>query len=204
MEPLSFASAFAAIVGLIGQFLSGRDSGKKTNVEEFISWLSEHEQGHQDIIQFLEQYQGSMQSVDALLHEQHDELCSKLEKLDQALASFASMIPGFADLSAAIKPEAKLSDQAIDILDQFEHSGASKLLKGTYSGVTHLKFSDSQGAIDISDERFLEDDLKRLVDLGLLIHGHKSKGDDLYTYTRAASDLVRVRLAEPSDQHQGM
>jgi len=45
--------------------------------------------------------------------------------------------------------------------------------------------------MNISDHRFLEDDLKTLVELGLLRHDLNGKGQNLYIFTRSASELVK-------------
>jgi hypothetical protein len=190
MDPILFSTTFATIVGLIGQFRSERGSSEQANFNEFSTWLST--QQHQDVVELLKQNQSAVKDIDALLHEQQDGLSKKLEHLDRTFASIASMIPGFTGIAEAVRPQARLSPQAIGILQQFERSGASKVLKLVSFGGTELIYIGAQGAMEIEDERFLEDDLATLVELNLVHHDYNDSGGDLYLYTRAASDLVRT------------
>lgn len=193
MDPLSIASAFATIVGLIGQFRSERKSGQNPDIEEFMAWIAENKIANHDVINLLEQNQDALKSIDELLREQQDVLQKKLERLDTALASFASLVPGFDSLSTTLRPQAKISPQAIDILQQAADSGASKLLQMHILGNQYisLEYADAQGKLNVKEPRFLESDLHTLVDLRLLIPQSDIRGTKLYLLTRNAYDLVQ-------------
>ena len=63
----------------------------------------------------------------------------------------------------------------------------------TFEG-TALMYLDSPSdrEMEISESRFLEDDLATLVEFGLLRHSLNTKGDNLYIYTRAANRLIEA------------
>ena len=189
MEPLTTATALASVLSLIGQFRAERGAENKQDTEEFMSWL--HENRHDEIIQLLELNAKTATSIKALLAINHDELVSRLETIDKALALYASRIPEFSDLADVLRPNNKLSDQAISILKQLNDSGGSKLLEAHMGGVIILQVLNGNGGkVVADDERFLEDDLKTLVEFDLLRHDVNSKGNNLYLLTRGASEYV--------------
>lgn len=187
MEPLTSATAFASVISLLGQFIAERRTSKKLDSDEFMSWLSNNR--HDEIKQLLELNTNSTISIKALLSVNHEELISKLEALDNALAIYASGVSGFSDLAGNLRPNSKLSEQAISILKQLDVSGGSGLLESKLRGVT-LHILDAPGKITIDDQRFIIDDLNTLVSYGLLLQDYNDNGENLYTFTRAASDIV--------------
>lgn len=190
MDALIAASTFSTIISLIGQFRSERGGGKQSDFNDFLHWLVETQ--HDDLKALVETNVSTSIGIKALLNEQQDVLVAKLESLDNALASFASAFDGFSELGYGIKPDAMLSEQAISILHQFEASEASKVLElHMMSEGLMLMFLDGKGGqIEISDKRFIEDDLKSLVELKLLRHEFNSQGKNMYLFTRTASKLV--------------
>ena len=56
---------------------------------------------------------------------------------------------------------------------------------------THMYLDGNESEMNISEHRFLEDDLKRLVELGLLRQDLNGNGQNLYIFTRSASELVK-------------
>lgn len=190
MDSITAASAFATMVSLIGQFRTEGGSKKQTDFNSFLTWLVETQ--HDELKTLLEANAKTAISIKALLNEQQDVLVAKLESLDCALARFASGIEGFSEIGHAIRPDAYLSEQAISVLRQFEMTGASKALESHISaGVIFFFLDGKQGQVKITDSRFIEDDMKTLVELGLLRHDHNSSGKNLYLFTRTASELVK-------------
>jgi hypothetical protein len=190
MDPLSAASAFATIVGLIGQFRGERASNNQPNLAEFQDWL--HTTHRSDIKALLDQQSKMTEGIKIMLAEERGAFLEKLEAINTALITYSSQINGFSQIAEAINPNLGLSNQAISILTQFEDAKASKALDHHVRAGLILTFIDGKGGnIDITEQRFLEDDLKKLVGFGLLIHGHTPKGSNLYTITREASNLVK-------------
>ncbi|QKT03011.1 hypothetical protein HUS23_03905 [Ectothiorhodospiraceae bacterium 2226] len=191
MDPTS-VTALATVLSLIGQFVSERRASDQTKFNDFMAWLAETH--HDEVRSLLESNVRSTVSIKALLNEQHDAVLQKLASLDQILAALASGVPGFDQLSHALRPDAGLSVQALSILEQFEESGASKVeLIECDDGLELLCIGGQVRGIELRDERFAEDDLRTLVELGLLRLDYNSRGDHLFIYTRAASELVRTR-----------
>lgn len=188
MDPFSTTTAFATLVSLIGQFRSERAGAKQADFNEFMAWLVET--NHDELKHLVEQNSRTVIGIKALLNEQYDAFSRKLEILDNTLATYASSLSGFSELTDALRSGAKLSEQALSILRQIESSGASKVIESqTHAGIS-LIYIGAQGAVEIDEPRFLEDDLNTLVDLQLLRPSIGSNGSNLYIFTRAASELV--------------
>lgn len=155
---------------------------------DFMEWLTKA--NHVEIKELLELNVNTTIHIKALLNQDHKVFKEKLDKIDKAITAFASTIEGFDVLANAVNPNAVLSTQAVNILEQFQESGATKILELKMMGGTQYKFLETSGSLDIADFRFVEDDLKTLIEYGLLRHDYNSKGDNLYIFTRAASRLV--------------
>ncbi len=187
---MELVMAFATIVSLIGQFRSERRAEDQSNSEEFMKWLVEKD--HTEIKNLLENNKESLEGINSLLSEQYDSLMEKLDALDQSLASFASGVEGFDNLSKCLKPESVLSDQAISILKQFEESGDTEMIEFQVDVEKGYLFPRQNKHVNIENNRFVEDDLSFLVELGLLRPDLTSRGNNRYVYTRAASRLVKL------------
>jgi hypothetical protein len=190
MDPLSGATAFATIVSLFGQYRSERGRGEQADPNDFLAWLVES--NHEEIRQALEGNEHAMEGVKELLAEQYTQLMQRLMELDQSFAAMATGSPGFGEIGSALRPESVLSDQAIDLLRQFDSSGATKVLElHTMGGMQLLCMGGDRNNLEYEDTRFIEDDLARLVELGLLRCDFNKKGETLYVFTRSASEFVR-------------
>ncbi|WGK60506.1 hypothetical protein QAO71_10415 [Halopseudomonas sp. SMJS2] len=189
MDPITGASALASIVGLIGQFKSGRDAARSEDFSEFMQWLIESNQS--ELKSMIEANQTTTISIKAILNQNQSKLESSLAQIGEALATFTSTIDGFSGLSKSLLPGAVLSDQAIHILTKFEAAQAgAALIVESISDDPHLLFLDANGGVAISEPRFLQNDLDTLVSLGLLTQGRNSSGKIIFNFTRAASRFV--------------
>lgn len=192
MEPLSTGTtALASIIGLIGQFKSGRDSAKSQDFNEFMLWLAES--NHNELKSLIEANHGTTISIKAILHQSREALDESLSRIDNALAAITTALAGFDDLSKSIRPNATLSEQAISILKQIEEKKASKIGTLSLHGHKLLMLLDGEsGHIEIPEPRFLDSDMQILTSAGLLIRGVDSGGKPLWTYTRQAAALVKA------------
>lgn len=190
MEPLSTAAALASIIGLIGQFKSGRDSTKSQDFDEFMQWLAES--NHAELKSLIEANHGTTISIKAILHQSQEALSESLSRIDNALAAITTALAGFGELSKSIRPEAVLSGQAISVLRQIEDAKASKVLLVQYldSGSYLVLMDGSGGGLDIPEPRFLEADMTALTNARLLIPGRNSSGKPMWTITREAAAFV--------------
>ncbi|PLY00818.1 MAG: hypothetical protein C0622_08225 [Desulfuromonas sp.] len=191
MDPLSIASAFATIVCLIGQFRGERAGEDQSDLNDFLQWLIES--NHSELKELLESNAQASEGIKEILNEDREILLGKLESINNALASFVTSFGGFSSVAKGLSHNSTLSDQAVSILAQFEGQEASKALELHMYGGKNLMFLDgNQGSIEISEPRFIEDDLKTLIELGLLRHDYNKKGENIYIYTRSASELIKA------------
>lgn len=182
------AESFAVIVGLLGQYRSERGSQAQLEFNDFMEWLAKA--NHTETKGLLELNVNTTIYIKALLNQDHKLFKEKLDKIDAAITAFASTIDGFDVLANAVNPSATLSGQAVNILEQFQASGATKVLEVKRTGGSQYLFIETSGGLEITEPRFVSDDLKILIEYGLLRHEYNSKGDNLYIFTRAASNLV--------------
>jgi len=182
------AESFATIVGLLNQYRSEKGSQSQLEYNDFMEWLAKA--NHTETKGLLELNTNATIYIKSLLNQDHKIFKEKLDKIDKAITAFASTIDGFDALAQSINPDAALSPQAISILQQFQESGATKVLELKMMGGTQYMFLETSGSLDIEEPRFVEDDLQILLELGLLRHDYNGKGENLYIFTRAASNLV--------------
>jgi hypothetical protein len=181
--------SFATIVALLGQFKSEKGAAELSDFNDFMDWLIKT--NHQEIKDLLTINTKATIGIKAILNQDREILFAHLDKIDKALASFSSGIEGFSDLAFGIKPNSCISEQALEILKQFDKSGASKVLEHKSQGGSIYFYLDGPGgSMEISDPRFAEDDFNTLMKLGLLRHDFNSKGANMYLYTRLAASLV--------------
>lgn len=188
MDILATSTIFATIVSLLADFKSQRQDGASDDFNEFMSWLSESR--HDELKTLIQQNTKTTISIKALLNENKIVLAEKLEQLDRKLALLMSEDADFSNVVLGVRPNSKLSKQAISLLQQFENSGASKALELHSQGQLSLFLIDG-GQLQHDDPRFLEDDLRTLVENKLLLLDYNSSGKRVFIYTRSASDFVK-------------
>lgn len=185
-----FATAFATIVSLISEFRNINKSVADDDHLKFLDWLSENR--HDEIKSLIQQNQETVISVKAILNQDYYLIVEKLHAIDCKLAFLLSQDVLFANLVGQIYPASLLSKQAINILCQFEVSGASKLYyHAPISGIRY-RFSDgTRIELNLEEPKFIEDDLGKLIELGFLRQDYNSNGNPIYVYTRLASEFVK-------------
>ncbi len=186
------SSALTSVLGLIGQFKSGRDAASGASYNDFMVWLTKS--NHHELKSLIEANQLTALGIKAALGQHVSQVNDALTRIDAAVAAFASTIEGFSALSAALNPQASLSAQAFEILRLYEKSGASKAQEMKLRGHTVLHPLDGQGgSFKLSDPRFLHDDIETLLGVRLLTLSLGQKGERIFHYTRSAHDLVKTR-----------
>lgn len=188
---LETATAFATLVTLIGQFRAEKGASTQVEFNEFMEWLIKT--NHNEIKGLLDLNAEATIYIKALLTQDHKIFKEKLDNIYAAITAFASNIEGFDKLAKAINPNNSLSPQAINILQQFQQSGASKILEVNGFGGTNYIFLDGEGYLDIAEPRFFDSDISTLLKYELLLHEYSSEGKNIYIFTRAASELVRTK-----------
>lgn len=191
MDPITVAGSFATIVGLLSNFKSERTGG---DLSEFISWLKQKQ--HDDVAAAIERNSALFAHLSVLLAANHDELLIKLEQLDVVISTIASRIDGFSGVAKAIHPESELSEQAICMLEQFVNSGAKRFIEmKTHGRECSIKYKLIDGAIgDLQyyEPRFVEDDLLKLVKIGVLHLEFGNNGSRIFWITREAVRFIDV------------
>lgn len=193
MPLLETSAALASVVGLIGQFVSGRDAAKSHDFNSFMQWLAES--NHSELKALIESNHTTNIGVKAILSKNMESLRDSLERIDAALAAFTSAIDGFAQLGEGLRPNRGLSEQALSILRQLEAAQASAFLVfpagQSEPGEETMVFDGSVESLEIPEARFLSSDLGSLVSVGALIAGRNSQGTPMYTVTRVGAELVK-------------
>jgi hypothetical protein len=189
MDPISSATIFGTVVSLLSDYVSQRHSRSDDEYKQFVAWLSEN--NHSAIISMLEKNLNTAIGIKALLNEDRQVLLQRFDNLDNMLASIASTISGFSILSESLRPAAKISEQALSILRQLDQSGGSKFVSLNGIDFNNLTIVDGGGgSIILTEYRFVEDDINKLVSLGLLNRSKNSSGRTFYGITRNAAALL--------------
>lgn len=193
MDYLALAGAFANIVSLIGMFKSEHQANSVNQYGDFLKWLEEHH--HNDVLQAIQANHLLMQSLQNLLQNNHDELMEKILKIDTLLleiSSNTSNINGFAELANSFTHQIQISEQAKSILSQFYTSGGSYFMERKTNYYDELIISDAKGnnRIQLSEPRFLEEDLEQLYTYGLLRLDFTSRGNRRFYITRLGVKLA--------------
>ena len=190
IDPLTAATTFATLVSLFSDFLEKRKEVSDDDYQKFLEWLSENR--HDEIINSLEQNQATVTSIKTILNLQSSIILNINDKLDNILTadSFNSSLN---PLVQKVAPYRALSEQALNILRQFENSNASKIVEIPFLEGTTYQFMDGNFTkLEYNDSRFIEDDFSKLVELRLLKLEFNSRGHKIFKITREASNLLKL------------
>lgn len=194
MEPLTIATTYATIVGLICNYRSERRASAQDDYHEFLQWINK--QRHQELIDELNSNSSLVSGVKILLADNHDQIMAKLKALESSMAAVSSHINGLKEISLALAPNQGLSDQAYSIINQLDESGGSHFmeLNNLAAHTPSYQIMDGNGnkAIEIEDTRFIDDDLNQLCNLGLLIPDETREGNRIFRITRTAVNLTKA------------
>jgi hypothetical protein len=189
MDLMTAASSIATLVSLLGQFRGERQTVKEEDYKEFLNLLDETR--HNELKTLIESNQQASDSIKKLLYEDRNVLLEKIESLDKALAQFASGFEGFSQLVEAVKPTDRLSSQALNLLRLVEEVKGNLIMVNHFITGIRIWISGSHEnntpVFNITEPRFIEDDISTLLDLRLI----KPKEKNIYLFTRVASELVR-------------
>ena len=195
MDPLTLAGTFATIMGLVCNYRQEKGAAEALDYQKFIDWLEYHR--HEEIKKLICNTAALQGEIDKLLRADHAAIMEKLDAVNTTLATLTSHVAEFRGLTLTMMPGAEISDQAVSILRQLVNSNSSFFLHIKFIGGYCLQFGEGDGGINIDEVRFLEDDLDKLVGLGLLALDYGSDGTHIYRITRSS-----VRLIEAIDGKQ--
>lgn len=190
MDPLSTASAFATIVGLICNFKSERSLSDKTEYHDFVNWLEEKR--HENIIDLVKANNQLSNGIQSFLREDNKLIMSKLNALGDIMSTLSARIEGLSEIAAAVNPGHEISDQCLRILRQLNESESSRFIEIKIRGQSLFQIMDGKGGnIDYEEPRFIEDDLLTLQELGMLRLDYGSKGSRIFYITRRAVEFLK-------------
>ena len=189
IDPTIAATTFATIVGLICNFKQERRENNALNREAFLSWLEDHK--HQDLKEFIINSHEVAVEIDILIKADTKTIISKLQQIDSVLVTILGRIDGLQGFAHAMRPDDGLSDQAISILRQLVNSTSKDFVRIQYLGGVMFSLTRG-GAVEIAEQRFVDDDLKVLTGLGLLNYRAGSNGSDFFGITREAVKLIEA------------
>ena len=189
MEPITLATSFATIVGLLNAFKSQADAREAKDLNQFLDWLQRHR--HDQLVNLIQDNQQLAASLRPLIEGQHDEVMAKLTRLDELLSSVAHHVAEFQPLADASRPATRISDQAVSILRQMNEAEASRFIEGkTREGARYQMMDGTGGVLEVPDSRFIEDDLAILSELGFLRRAYGGRGSRIFIITRSGASLA--------------
>jgi hypothetical protein len=184
-EPLS--TTFATLVGLIVNYRQEKSAKEALDHQKFIEWLDYHK--HEEIKNLICNTAALQNEVDKLLRADHAIIIEKLDAVNSTLASLMSQVAEFRGLALAMMPDSEISDQAISILRQLVESDSKFIIYADYVNMVMLQLQ-SGGPVEFTDQRFLKDDMNKLVGLGLLTPEYSDRETVLLHVTRNATRLI--------------
>lgn len=143
MDPLTAAGAFATIMQLVCNYRQEKGAAKALDHQTFIEWLEYHR--HEEIKNLICNTAALRTEIDNLLRADHAFIMQKLDAINTTLASLASRVPEFRDLTMTMVPGAELSEQSISILRQLVNSGSKYFLIIKWMGPGGLALSLERG-----------------------------------------------------------
>jgi hypothetical protein len=192
MDPVNVAGAFATIVGLISNYKSENQAISSDEYKAFLEWLQNKH--HTEVIQYIEMNSRVVESIKHFLEQDNNLILQKLEAIDNVTAKIASGIEGLAEIAKSVKPNQGLSKQCISILKQLNESGSHFSELKTGSHPVFLIVDGNGGTINYDEPRFIEDDIRTLVELRLLRldYDYTKSGTRIFYLTREATSLLQT------------
>lgn len=185
----ALSSGFPQIVGLLTTFYSINND--KTDLDDFKEWLDET--NNEYAIKMIENSTQLQNNLANFMGANHEENMTKLSDLTELVINIASKIEGLDKLTDSFIVKNNLSEQAISILRQFVKSKSSNMHymnNSSLDGYQHDYILEGSYNIEYNDSVFIEDDIKSLVDKGLITKTFSSKGNITYKITRQAVAFI--------------
>lgn len=189
MDPFTFAT----IVSLMAAFKSSRDGKQdRQDMNEFKEWLIE--KNHRDMVTLIENNGILEQNLTSFMNQNHDQVMNQLSTLNDLMISIATHIKGLNGIASSFESNNGLSPQAVDVLRQFVEVGGREIrVIETHDAYNSYYFdNDYSNLIEYSEPNFIEDDLSKLSEAGLLTLVRSSKGKPIYKITRQAVAFIEA------------
>lgn len=192
MEPLTNAGAFATIISLVCNYRQEKGASEALDHQKFIEWLEYHR--HEEIKNLICNTAALRAEIDNLLRADHAVIMQKLEAINTTLATLISHVGEFRGLTLTMMPGAEISDQAVSILRQLVNSNSSYFICVLFLGSGGFSMQLEEGNhVEITEPRFLDDDLSKLCGLGLVSLEYGGDGTtQIYKITRSSARLIEA------------
>jgi hypothetical protein len=197
IDPITGATAVANIVSLLADFVASRRLGQAPSTEDFMQWL--RDTGRTDVVDAISRSHQSTISLKAIFNEKSDEILRRLQDLDSQLARVAAAFGPIGELALAMRPEARLSDGAVEVLVAMERAGAGMAIEAKDLGGPTLVFDANSINFAPRDSRFYEDDIAMLVESGMLRQSWNRSGGRVFHITRQGAQFARSVLHAADD-----
>jgi hypothetical protein len=184
MEPITIATAFASLVGLVRLYKTEAQEQDRKVFDKYIEWLRRQE--HRQLADLILGNDEITRSLREIVEDKHNEIIARLDSLNEVIGSVAAHIAPFQPLARAVRASA-LSGQAVSILRQLNAANSSSFLEIAMLGGNQYELLDGEGTIEFSEPRFADDDLLTLRDLRFLRLSQNESGGRIFTITRAGA-----------------
>lgn len=174
---------------LVCNYRQENGAAEELDHQKFIEWLEYHR--HEEIKNLICKNAALRTDIDNLLRADHAVIMQKLEAIYTTLATLTSHVAEFRGLTLTMMPGAELSDQAVSILRQLVRSNSRYFFKLDHFGGYILQF-EMGGHLEHPEPRFLDDDLSKLIGLGLLALEYGGSGTEIYKITRSSVRLIEA------------
>lgn len=179
----------ALVLALVAAFHAEWQGAKQATRLDFLEWIERHD--FETLKGRLEGNEILLTGIDQMLKEDRETLSARFDSVDRMLAGIAGGIEDLRDVSRALRPEAQISNQAHSILRQFLESGAATMAYHRTYGF--LFIGGTPTSAEIGDNKFIQDDLAVLVEVGFIRHtGYNDQGAPLYSATRLGQEYLNL------------
>ncbi len=171
------------------EWMKERKSSSEPKMEEFMDWLTTH---YSEMNQLLKDNRNLSISIKAFLVDNHSVAMEKLEEIHQLILNLYASNQFTKGIIHAIDPKAGLSEQSISILKQMNEREASKILEMKDMQGTRYRPLDGNsivGSLEVTEKRFIQDDLNDLVNTGCLLLDYNERGAKVYSITRLGASI---------------
>jgi hypothetical protein len=202
MDPVTISTTLATVVGLLCNYRQEKGDREQLDHRTFIEWLEYHR--HEEIKNLICDTYHLQSEVDALLREDSRRLATKLNNIEEMLARLLSRVEGFAPVVESLHPGIELSAQALEVLSLFVTTESDRLVVlHAPDGPKFALFPATGGSAPtyrVPQPRLLDDDVRTLLELGLIIQDPRGDygGEPIFRLARPGIDYVQ-RIKAGSD-----
>ncbi|MEQ1748205.1 MAG: hypothetical protein ABL974_02200 [Prosthecobacter sp.] len=173
-------------MGLLCNWKQERGTVAQDRFQNFMTWLEQHH--FNELRDKIQSSEALARDLNQLLREDNEVLGAKLDVISTGISSLARRIDSLRVVAESFdSPRSILSDQAVELLRYFDHTGAPRMVvfDPDSNRSHHIKFLPKGGVCKVADVRFMEADLARLTQFDFIRQvDSNSSGQPIYAITR--------------------